>query len=163
MKTLMLLAVCLMVSACDYTVPLASTPEETINRNLLGLWENTKTGDQHERLLILPLNAREFLVSYPAGNDDAMFAKASLVTRAGLQLAQLEWIGTAKGKQPDDNRVYQLATYSLNASNLTVRMLNSDVVDKAITNSAGLATAIAKHKDETDLFRDPMVFTKQDK
>ena len=163
MKTLVLLAVCLIASACDYTVPLAGTPEEAINRNLLGLWENTKTGDQHERLLVLPLNAREYLVSYPAGNDDAMFAKACLVTRAGLPLAQLEWIGTGKGKQPDDNRVYQVATYSLDGSNLTVRMLNSDVIDKAITNSTDLVTAIAKHKDEAGLFRDPMVFTKQDK
>ena len=160
MKPLMLLAACLIAAGCDYTVPLASTPEEAINRNLVGLWEQQKTVHQPQRLLVLPLNAREYLVSFPAGDEGALFAKAFLITRSGLDLVQLEWIGTDAGKLPEDNRVYQVAAYSLDGSNLTVRMLNAQVVDKTIGTSAGLAAAIAKHKDDPGLFCDPMVFTK---
>lgn len=163
MRKLIFLSACLMLVGCDYTVPLVATPEEAINRNLLGLWEQPKTGQQAQRLLVLPLNAREYLVSFPAGEDGAMFAKACLVNRAGLPLVQLEWIGTANGKLPDDSRVYQVATYLLNGSNLTIRMLNTQIVDKKAASSADLVTDLTKHKDDPGLFPDPMVFIKQEK
>lgn len=161
MKAVFSLVAGLALAGCEYTVPLAPVPLEPIDRQLVGAWERAKEDGRKEGLLVLPLNAREYLVSFPAGASKAMFAKACLVPCAGRRLAQLEWFGTAEGKLPEDARVYQFAAWSLSGGALTVRMLNASVVDKEAKTPAALAASIEQNKDRTDLFAAPMVFTRK--
>jgi len=160
MKKLMVLAACAILAGCDYTVPLAQTPQMEIDKAVVGLWERTKADGKTERLLVLPLSRHEYLVSFPANGNDAMFARACRCSGAGQTLIQLEWIGTAQGKLPEENRVFQFAAYSVAGDTLRVRMLNSDVVKKDVKSAEALARAIAESKDSPDLFRDEMTFSK---
>ena len=160
MKTLMALGACVALAGCDYTVPLVKTPALEIDAAAVGLWQRSKDDGQIERLLVLPLNKREYMVSFPSGSQDAMFARAWLCRSGDMTLVQLEWIGTAQGKLPEDRRVFQLASYSVLGDALTVRMLNADVVKKDLKSSGELAKAIADNKSKPDFFKDKMVFTK---
>jgi hypothetical protein len=160
MKRLMALVVCGMLTGCDYTVPLVKTPKMEIDPEVVGLWQRSKEDGQKESLLVLPLNKQEYMVSFPAGSKDAMFARACLCRTADKTLVQLEWVGNAHGKLPEDNRVFQFAAYSVVGDAITVRMLNAGVVKKDVKSTDVLAKAIADNKDKPDLLRDKMVFTK---
>ncbi|HBA86154.1 MAG TPA: hypothetical protein DCZ95_18890 [Verrucomicrobia bacterium] len=157
----MILAGCALLASCDYTVPLVDKPSLEIDHQMVGLWARTKADHQTERLLVLPLDAKEYMVAYPQNaSDSAMFARACLVECAGRKLVQLTWIGNAAGNLPDDDRVYQVSAYSIKGDELTVNLLNTDVVDKDIKTSAELADAIAQNKSHPELFVEPLIFTK---
>ena len=160
MMKLMVIVACGMLVGCDYTVPLVKTPEMGIDSGIVGLWQRSKEDGQKESLLVLPLSKQEYMVSFPAGSKDAMFARACLCRAADKTLVQLEWVGTAQCKLPEDNRVFQFAAYSVVGDTITVRMLNADVVKKDVKSTDELARAIADNKDKPDLLRDKMVFTK---
>lgn len=163
MKILMVLIACAMLVGCDYTVPLVKTPAMGIDNAVVGLWERTGKDGQTERLLVLPLSKQEYLVSFPSSGKDAMFARACLCSTADKTLVQLEWIGTAQGKLPEGNRVFQFVTYSVTGDRVTVRLLNSEVVKKDVVSTGELAKAIAANIDNPNLFREDMVFTKVQK
>ena len=160
LKTAMLVVVCLMLSGCEYTVPLVKIPEIAIDQSLLGLWERSLDDGQTENLLILPLNEREYMVSFPAGSKGAMFARGCLWRDADMTLVQLDWFGTAQAKRPDDNRTLQFVTYTVEGDQVTIRLLNANVVQKEITSSEELAKAITMNETKPNLFRKAMVFTK---
>lgn len=146
------------VAACDYTVPLVVTPKIDIDRAGIGLWERSGGNAQEERLLVLPLGDREYLVSYPAGAGNAMYARGTLWRGAGTTLVQLDWIGTARGKLPDGERTYQFASYAIEDNVLRIRLLNPDVVDRDIPSTSRLAGVIEAKRDDLDLFRKPWQF-----
>ena len=160
MKKLMAIVACTVLVGCDYTVPLVKTPEMGIDSGIVGLWQRSKEDGQMESLLVLPLSKQEYMVSFPAGSKDAMFARACLCRSADKTLVQLEWFGTAQAKLPEGNRVFQFAAYSVAGDTITIRLLNADLVKKDAKSSAELAGAIADNKDKPDLFRNEMVFKK---
>ena len=148
------------LAGCDYTVPLAEKPEQAIDAALVGAWERKSDHGEVERLLVLPLSKTEYLVSYPAGSKDAMFARACLCKAAGLTLVQLTWFGTARGDLADDDRVYQFASYTVTGDSLKGRLLNPDAVSREAASTDALAKAFAAKKEQPDLFRDVWDFTK---
>ncbi|MDD4870569.1 MAG: hypothetical protein PHR77_08410 [Kiritimatiellae bacterium] len=158
MKKLIAIIACGVFVGCDYTVPLVKTPEKGIDSKIVGLWQRPEENGQS--LLVLPLNKQEYMVSFPAGSKDAMFARACLCRSGDKTLVQLEWFGTAQAKLPDDNRVFQFAAYTVDGNTLTIRMLNPDVVKKDVKSTDELARAITDNKDKPDLFKEKMVFTK---
>lgn len=160
MKKLLAVVVCGLLTGCDYTVPLVTSPEIEIDRSVLGLWQTSKAEGGTEQLLVLPLDKCEYLVSYPSGAKDAMFARACLCRTAGMMLVQLKWLGTAEGALPDDNRVFQFVSYSVKGDVLTIRLLNTDLVKSDAASTKELAKAIAGNKDNPGLFKEGMVFTK---
>lgn len=160
MKKLLIMLACALLVGCEYTVPLVKTPEIEIDSSVLGLWQRSKEDGQTEQLLVLPLDKQEYLVSYPSGSTGAMFARACLCRVAGKTLVQLRWFGTAKADVPDDNRVFQFATYSVTGDKITIRMLNSEVVKKEASSSGELTKDIAANADNPNLFAEAMVFTK---
>ncbi len=148
------------LAGCDYTVPLTDKPEQAIDNALLGTWELKNDQGEPARLLVLPLSKTEYLVSYPAGSKDALFARACLCKAAGLTFVQLTWFGTARGVVVEDRRVYQFASYCVTGDTLSGRVLNPDVVDRDASSSATLAALIEANKENAKLFREEMVFTK---
>ena len=160
MKKLMICVVCGMLAGCDYNVPLVKAPGMNMDSALVGSWQRTKEDGQTESLLVLPLSKQEYMVSFPAGSKDSMFAKACLCKTAEQTLVQLEWVGTAKGATPENSRIFQFASCTVDGNTLIIRMLNADVVNKEAKSTEELTKAIADSKDKTDLFREKMVFTK---
>lgn len=153
-----LLGLALLLSACDFTVPLANKPEMTIDHSLVGLWQRTSERGEVQKLLILPLNEREYLISFPANNEKALYARAWSYHFAGHQFVQLRWIGTRAGTVPDNARVYQLATYQRHGDILDVRMLNTDLIDNDISSTGELRRSIRKHRNDPNLFRQTLRF-----
>ncbi|HRU07648.1 MAG TPA: hypothetical protein P5137_17945 [Candidatus Brocadiia bacterium] len=160
MKVTLALAAALLVqlAACDYTAPLTSSPQAAIDRDLVGVWQSTATEDENQTLLVLPLGQKEYLISFPAGQKDAMFARVCQCSCAGKTLAQIQWIGTAAGVVPDNDRVYQYASCALAGQELTIRLLNPDIVNKNVKTTEQLVRAIEAAKDHPALFREPMKF-----
>jgi hypothetical protein len=156
-----MLAAVLLVG-CDFTVPLVTTPRIEIDKSVIGLWQTSTEDGKIEQLLVLPLDNKEYLVSYPT-TKDGMFARACLCRTDGKTLVQLKWFGNAEGNPPDDNRVYQFLSYSVSGDKLTIRMLNSDVVNKDATSTKELAKSIAANRDNPNLFKPGGVFTKVSK
>lgn len=153
-------AVCVLLAGCDYTVPLVKTSNTPIDAAVVGLWQRSGEGNKIESLLVLPLSKQEYMVVFPAGSKDAMFARGCLWRNEGATLVQLDWFGTAHGKLPEDNRTFQYATYTVDADTLSFRLLNPEVVAKDITSFDALINAIAANKDNPKLFREKMVFQK---
>jgi hypothetical protein len=160
MKMAIVTALCAFLIGCEFTVPLVEEPTTKINPALLGLWQHSKEDGKVEKLLILPLGEREYLVSWPANVQDALFARACLTETGGIPIAQLKWFGTAEGTPPDDERVYQLATYALDDQQLTIRMLNADLVGRDAPSSEALEAAIIRNTAAANLFHESMVFRK---
>lgn len=149
------------LAGCDYTVQLAKTPELPIDRALVGVWSRTNDNEPAQRLLVLPLGPNEYLVSFPAGDKNAMFANACLCKAGEWTLAQLAWFGTARGVTPDDTRVYQYAAYTVKGDTLQIGLLNADVVPRAVTTAEALIKALASNRENPELFRDTMTFKKE--
>ncbi len=149
------------LAGCDYTVSLVQTPVTPINKALVGTWSQ-KTDDGHvQHLLVLPLGANEYLVSYPAGEKDAMFARACFCSIDNRAFVQLTWFGTAQGVTPDDERVFQYATYSLTGETLAINLLNPDVVKRDAATPEALVQAVAANRNNPNLFRETMIFTRE--
>lgn len=157
---LVLLVVGTLLAGCDYTVPLVKTPDIKIDNAITGLWQKTGDTGKIENLLVLPMSEQEYLVTFPAGSENAMFARACLWRGAGLTLVQLNWFGTAQGKVPDDNKTFQLVSCAIEGDTMKVRLLNPDVFPKRVALSDDLAKTIAAKKDDPKLFRAEMVFQK---
>lgn len=149
-----------LVTACDYTVPLVTKPDQDIDRALVGLWGRTNEEGRVEHLLVLPLGSQEYLVSFPVGSPNAMFARGCGWEGSGLNLVQLDWFGTAKGVTPDDAKTFQYASYAIESDVLRVRLLNTGLIPGPFTNSAELAAAISAHRDHPDLFRAPQEYVR---
>lgn len=160
MKTLLALILALTLSACDYTTCLTPEPKADVDPAWLGVWEARPETGAPERLLLLPLGPREYLMSYPAGKPDAMFARVCRTGAGATDLMQITWIGTAKGAVPDDGRVYQYASASLKEGVLTVRLINGEAVGREAKTAGELSAAIAAAKDKPELYREAMVFRK---
>lgn len=158
---MILLVAGLLLAGCDYTVALVETPAVEIDRTVVGLWQRTVEDGRTERLLILPLDARRYLVSYPAGTPDALFAEACIWRGQDRVLVQLDWIGTGRAKLPETGRTFQYAAYEVSGDALAVRLVNPAVVSKEIDSSAELSRAVAENQHKPAFFRDPMTFVKE--
>ena len=161
MKYFLPLLAGLLLAGCDFTVPLVETPALDIDKSVIGLWERAKADDgQTERLVVLPLGKREYLVSFTGNGSDWMYARGCLCKAADLTLVQLTWIGTSKGTVPDDKRIYQFASFSVSGEQLSLRLLNPDTVGKDVKSAADLTQSIESNKAAPALFREAKVFTK---
>ena len=149
---------CFLVSACDFTVPLSLAPQLSLDQRVVGLWEGKMAGGNTERLLVLPLNDREYLLSWPKGANTELYARAHLFEYSGLTLVQLQWFGNSDGIVPDSDDVYQVATYTITDNRLVIEMLNPEVVGSVHKSTADLAAAIEKNRNNAALFHNKMVY-----
>ncbi len=165
-KSIFILLVCGLVLGCEFSLPLSKAPQMDIDDGLIGLWSRTTQGET-KKLLVLPLNEKKCLVEFLAGEKNAIYAKAWLCEVADMKLTQLRWFGTAKGTLPKEelpegkkDLVYQYVKYSLSEDTLTFTLLNSNALPNDITTREDLVQAIVDNKDNPNLFRDELVFTR---
>lgn len=146
-------------AGCDYMAPLVAEPELAIDDDVIGVWQRA-AGTETERLLVLPLSPKEYLAVYPAGSADAMFARGCRWRSGEINLVQLNWLGTASGRLPQDTRTFQYVSYTLRDNEMRLRLLNPEVVAKDIATPEDLSAAIAANHDHPELFLNEMLFRK---
>jgi len=161
--TILMGALCLLLVGCDYTTSLVEKPHLDIDVSIVGVWQRTKADGRTEDLLILPLGDQEYMVSFPAGSADAMFARACLWQGSEEVLLQLDWFGTAQATLPEDDRTFQYASYTVKGDTIKVRLLNPEEIPKDTPSAKALAEAIDDNTGNPNLYREEMVFQKVDK
>lgn len=149
------------LAGCDYTVPLVTAPAIPIEKALVGAWSRPAENGHTERLLVLPLGPAEYLVSFPAEEKNALFARACFYRANDWSLVQLNWFGTARGEAPEDGRVYQYAVYTLKGDTLQIGLLNADVVKRDATTPEALLKSLDANRANPELFREAMTFKRE--
>ncbi len=149
-----------LLNGCEYEWPLVAQPEEEIDQRLVGVWRRELSDGDEERLLIFPMSDREYLVSFPVGATDAMFARAALWREEGMTLVQLEWFGNAKALVPNDEPRYQYASYQMENGRLEIRLVNSSIVGGKQESAEALKAAILAKREDPAFYRESKTFTK---
>jgi hypothetical protein len=157
---LVVIALALFIAGCEYLAPLSEEHNISIDPSVIGLWEEAPEGDKppdpDDRMLILKYSDTEYLVHYPTRKDE-MFYRAYPIKVDGISCIQIQLIGTAEGAVKDD-RKYQVATYSISNGELEIKMLNTDIIDKDLRDTASIKQAFLKNKDNKKLFANPGKF-----
>ena len=157
MRTLSLLII-LLFAGCVYEVPLTTTPKQALDKGLLGAWETTENDGKTLTMVVLPWGNDELLVHYPVHPKEGLYFRAMAAEAGASPLVQLQCLGSAAGETPDGPRVYHFASWRLNGDQLTVRLINPEVVGGDAKTTADLTRLIAERRDHPDLFQDPAVF-----
>ena len=160
---LMVVAV-LIAAGCEYQAPLTDEHKIPVDPAVLGLWEsipdaNDSSSTNEERMIVLKYSETEYLVHYPTGKDGLYF-RGYPMQIAGVPCVQVQLIGTATGDVKKEERTYHVVSYTLSNGELTIKTLNTAVVDKALKESATLREAFEKNKDHKELFANPQKFRK---
>ena len=149
----------LLLTSCDYKVPLVKKPNIKIDNNIIGLWQRKNNQGKTEKLLVLPISEYEYFVAYPLGSN-SMFAKACFCSIDNKKIIQIKWFGTAKCVLPKDDRAYQYSEIILKNNKLAIKMLNTDIVNKEVSSSTELSNAIKENINNPNLFHNQMNFEK---
>lgn len=157
MRTAWVLGVCVLLVGCVYEVPLATDSQQEVNKALLGKWQ-TVADNGSEELVVLPLGAKEYLISYPSNAKDGMFFRAFVAQAGATPIMQFQLLGAATGELPADRRVYHYGTFRLDGPKLVVQLINSELVSKDVTSTEALVKAIAAQREAPALFADPVTF-----
>ncbi len=158
MKTVCMAGICLLLVGCVYEVPLATESQQEVNRALLGKWLTVADDGAVQELLVLPLGAKEYLVSYPSNAKDGMFFRAFVAQTGTTPVMQFQLLGSANGEAPADRRVYHFGTFRLDGPQLVLRLINPEVVSKDVTTTEALAKAIAAQRENPALFAESTTF-----
>lgn len=158
MKTVCVLAVCLLLVGCVYEVPLATEPQQEVNKAWLGKWQTVAADGAVQELLVLPLGAKAYLISYPSNAKDALFFRAFVAQAGAVPIMQFQLLGAATGELPDGPRVYHFGSFRLDGPQGVLRLLNPEVVSRDVTTTEALAEAIASQRENPALFAEPTTF-----
>jgi len=154
---LTVVALTLFIAGCQYLAPLALEHNIPIDPSVIGLWEEVPEGDKpsdpDDRMLILKYSDTEYLVHYPTRKDEGYY-RAYPVKVDGISCVQIQQIGTAEGDFKDA-RKYHVVSYSISSGELEIKVLNTDLVDKNLQDTALLKQAFLEKKDNKDLFTNP--------
>lgn len=152
----------LLLTACEYDVPLATEHNIQIDDAVLGTWKITsiENKDDDTEIRIHKFSNTEYAVHYLEDGGNLYF-RAYAINVAGISAVQLELIGSGEeaiGSNEDDR--YHVASYKIVDGLLHIGVLNSKLVDDELSDSESLRKAFVKHKDNPELFNDPGVFRK---
>lgn len=160
MKSLMpVLIAAFFVSACVFEAPFAPEAKLPVDGRLLGRWEEVGTSDKQKagRMLVLQHSDHEYLVQYPVG-EKAMFFRAYAIELAAERQIQIQLIGTADGAVKPEDRKYHLLRMELKDDELEIRTIKPDVLGKDLRDTESLRAAFTAHKNDAELFGDPVMF-----
>lgn len=154
-----------LLSGCIYDVPLTVKTNIPIKKELLGLWEFEPAPEQKDEqkftMLVLGFNNNEYVIRY-GEEADIVYLRAYHVKLDDLvSLIQIQCIGSQKAPlNSKDTSVYDLVKYKLEGDNLTIEILNPDVIDKNCKSSRELRKKILANKNNKKLFYESAVFKK---
>ena len=109
-------------------------------------------------MMILKFSSTEYIIHYPV-RENAMYFRAYPIKVGGVSCVQLQAIGSNEGP-PDQGEkgLYHVASYQLSDAKLEIKLLNEKLVDDELKKSADLPRAFLKHKENKNLFVNPVKF-----
>lgn len=164
MKHFLLFLVVLLfcVAACEYREPLSEKQNISIDQALLGIWEPAPEKNEPkpsgERILALKYSDTEYMIHYQTGSD-SMYFRAYPLKVGDISCVQLQLIGNSSGPLVKTEPAYQVAFVKLTGNEVTIRMMNTSVVGHDLRGPA-LREAFIKNSKNTDLFREPVKFSR---
>ncbi len=149
----------LILAACTYDSPITEEHSIPIDQALLGLWEPL-SGDDQDPLLVLKLSDTEYQI-HNFGRDSGIYFRGYAIEVEGVPAVQLQVLGDDYGPVDETaERRYSVVSYRLVNGELEVSELNTDLVDEDLETSEAIRQAFVVHKDNKDLFTDPILFRK---
>ena len=146
--SLLLLATALLLSGCNYDVPLTARPTRNIDVRLLGVWLGGDDGK--DPMVVRSLDDSTYAV---AMDDDLYRAWHS------------DFAGTAFFSVQELNHdrlyLYLTATLSADGNQLTLRTVSTKVVPEGTKGRAALQKLIKANLANPALYGDPGVFTRK--
>ncbi len=159
-KTLIAMGV-LLISACDFKVPLSASNIIPIDNGALGIWQlvNEKEGPaEADVVTILRFSDTEYLLQHTS-NGSSIYFRAYLIDVADRVLLQAEVIGGEQGPPKESYKeLFSVITYTIKGDELIFSSLNTELIDTGISSSEVLRDAFIKEKDNPDLFTDQTRF-----
>ena len=158
-------AVCiLLLAACTYDAPITEEHSIPVDQALLGLWEavpgDEEDSSEPERMLVLKFSDTEYLV-HDVDGDSGIHFRGYAIEVAGVSCVQLQ--GSGFDDEPvdeTDEELFSIVSYQLVNGELEVSELNTDLVDEDLETSEAIRQAFVAHKDDKDLFTNPVMFRK---
>ena len=153
----------LLLSGC-YEFPLTKEHKIPVDSAVLGLWElipnNQDEPNPSDRLTILKYSDTEYMIRTPDGSGE-IYYRGYPIKLGGIACVQLQALGTNEGPfgQHIEN-LFHVASYQLKDGKLTIRFLNTNLVEEDLENSDALRKAFLKHKNNKELFTNPGGFRK---
>ena len=150
-------------TGCDYRVALVEDPSITMNTELVGMWEYRDQRDRRNRLLVLPMDAEQFLVVLTHENEPSLYGRATKWEKGEKSLIQLDWIGTERRVVPEaDGARFQYVKYALDDDTLRFRLVSTDVLPEDVKSSKELLQLIDEHWDDSGFFRSEATYQRVD-
>ncbi|MDD4540436.1 MAG: hypothetical protein PHT80_15615 [Lentisphaeria bacterium] len=150
----------LLLVGCDYHVALVTTPDQPLQPGLIGLWQRQDDAGHKELLQVLPLDKHQYLIVFPAGQKDSLYARACHWRNDALPMVQITWLGSTEPIAADAPP-YQYARWTLAGDTLTVQLLNPEQISAGTRSSTALANSITANADDPMIFREAMSFHRQ--
>jgi hypothetical protein len=144
-------AICLCVlvfSACNYEVPITSSPTRKVQEKLLGNWVSL---DGKEDMRVRQLDDRTYVVYY---DGDLFRAYHSDV--AGTPFATVQDLNSS-----DRKYAYVIWKLSDDGKNLRLRSVNDKVVPKETRDSAAVIGLLTENARNPELFGEEIEFKKE--
>jgi hypothetical protein len=138
----------LALTACNYDVPITSTPTRKVQEQLLGNW---RSPDGKEELKLRRLDDNTYIVYY---DGDIFRAYHSDVAQAAF--ATVQDLNSIDGKY-----AYVVWKLSDEGKNLRLRSVNDKVVPKGTKDSASVVALLTKNATNPELFGDEIEFSKE--
>ncbi len=135
-------------TACQYEVPITSTPTQKVQEQLLGNWRST---DGKEELKLRRLDDGVYIVYY---DGDIFRAYHSDV--AGTPLVTVQDLNSS-----DRKYAYVIWKLSDNGKDLRLRSVNDKVVPKETRDSATVVELLTKNARNPELFGEEIEFRKE--
>lgn len=155
-KTLIVMGVLLM-SACDFQVPLSASNIIPIDNSALGIWQLVNEKEEPAEadvVTILRFSDTEYLLQHTS-NGSSIYFRAYLIDVADRILLQAEVIGGEEGPPKESYKeLFSVITYTIEDDELIFSSLNTELIDTGISSREVLKDAFVKEKDNPDLFTD---------
>lgn len=159
----LLIMTVLFFAGCIYEKPLVKEHATPVDSSVLGLWVPQPNAGEaagaDERMIILKFSDTEYLIHYPPGGKDEAYYRGYTIRIGGISCVQLEVVGNGDGVPDKDVKdLFAVISYALKNGILEIRRLNTDLVSDDLKTTEALVKSFLNHKDNKDLFTDPVRF-----
>jgi len=144
-------AVCLCIlafSACEYEVPITSSPTRKVQEQLLGDWTSA---DGKEKMKVRRLDERIYIVYY---DGDLFRAYHS-------DVAETPFASVQDLNSNDRKYAYVIWKLSDDGKRLTLRNVSNKIIPKGTKDSATVAALLTKNARNPELFGEEIEFRKE--
>jgi hypothetical protein len=151
----------LLLAGCQYISPIEEEHKIPIDEAVLGFWkpiyEKERKPDPAEELLVMKFSETEYVIF--AGG---IFFRGYPINVGGIPCVQLQVIADWEGPvKKTEKNLFHVATYQLENGELTVKRLNESLLHNTL-NREDLRKEFLKHKNNKELFNEPMKFRRME-